>query len=70
VNGWEKNKQKKKFYRKRHAQPTRIRSLVHSHIPFHVSLRSEEMETNKSSDHSDEEKREKKGIMNGTGKMK
>jgi hypothetical protein len=60
----------KKFYRKRHAQPTRIRSLVHSHIPFHVSLRSEEMETNKSSDHSDGEKREKKGIMNGTGNMK
>ena len=32
VNGWKKNKQKKKFYRKRHAQPTRFRWYFFSHI--------------------------------------
>ena len=63
VNGWKKNKQKKKFYRKRHAQPTRFRWIVWVTYSPPTVLRllcSEEMKTNKSSDNLDKEKKRKK----------
>lgn len=63
VDGWKKNKQKKKFYRKRHAQPTRFRWIVSVTYSPPTVLRllcSEEMKTNKSSDNPDKDKKRKK----------